>query len=141
MSPATHTTSSPPAGQGAAAQGVAATLVRVAAPGRLHLGFLDPSASLGRRFGSLGLVIDGPQTVLELGWAEPGATTDVCSAAPHLAPDHAAAELTRVRAHLAALRLALGASQRIWPALAVRVASRLFLTPLPLKLFNRGDCP
>jgi pimeloyl-ACP methyl ester carboxylesterase len=28
-------------------------------------------------------------------------------------------------------RLALGASQRLWPSLAVRVASRLFLTPLP----------
>jgi predicted sugar kinase len=108
LSPATHTTSSLPVGPGAAAQGAATALVRVAAPGRLHLGFLDPSASLGRRFGSLGLVIDGPQTVLELGWAEPSATTDVCSAAPHLAPDHAAAELTRVRAHLAALRLALG---------------------------------
>ncbi len=110
MSPATNTTSSLPVGPGAAAQGAATALVCVAAPGRLHLGFLDPSASLGRRFGSLGLVIDGPQTVLELGWAEPGATTDVCSAAPHLAPDHGAAELTRVRAHLAALRLALGAA-------------------------------
>jgi len=32
--------------------------VRVCAPGRLHLGFLDPSGSLGRRFGSVGLVID-----------------------------------------------------------------------------------
>ncbi|MBK6850225.1 MAG: beta-ribofuranosylaminobenzene 5'-phosphate synthase [Burkholderiales bacterium] len=110
LSPVTNTTSSLPVGPGAAAQGAATALVRVAAPGRLHLGFLDPSASLGRRFGSLGLVIDGPQTVLELGWAEPGATTDVCSAAPHLAPDHGAAELTRVRAHLAALRLALGAA-------------------------------
>ncbi len=38
-----------------------------------------------------------------------------------------------------AVRLALGASQRIWPALAVRAACRLFLTPLPLKLFNRSS--
>ena len=30
-------------------------------------------------------------------------------------------------------RVALGASQRLWPALAVRAASRLFATPLPLK--------
>jgi len=29
------------------------------APARLHLGFLDPGGSLGRRFGSLGLVIGG----------------------------------------------------------------------------------
>jgi beta-RFAP synthase len=41
--------------------------VRVHAPARLHLGFLDPAGTLGRRFGSLGLVIDGPATVLELG--------------------------------------------------------------------------
>lgn len=36
------------------------------APGRLHLGFLDPAGSLGRRFGSLGLVIDGFETEIEL---------------------------------------------------------------------------
>lgn len=34
----------------------------VEAPGRLHLGFLDPSATLGRRFASLGLVIEGMGT-------------------------------------------------------------------------------
>ncbi len=34
-------------------------------------------------------------------------------------------------------RLALGASQRLWPALAVRAAARLFLTPLPLKWLHR----
>jgi beta-RFAP synthase len=39
---------------------------RVRAPGRLHLGFLDPSGSLGRRFGSLGLVIEGFETVVEM---------------------------------------------------------------------------
>jgi beta-RFAP synthase len=36
------------------------------APGRLHLGFLDPAGSLGRRFGSLGLVIDGIDTEVEV---------------------------------------------------------------------------
>ena len=34
----------------------------VRAPGRLHLGFLDPSGTLGRRFGSLGLTIEGFET-------------------------------------------------------------------------------
>lgn len=34
----------------------------VEAPARLHLGFLDPSGSLGRRFGSLGLTLDGLAT-------------------------------------------------------------------------------
>lgn len=42
------------------------SMVTLRAPGRLHLGFLDPSASLGRRFGSLGVVIEGFETELEL---------------------------------------------------------------------------
>lgn len=41
-------------------------VVRLRAPGRLHLGFLDPAGTLGRRFGSLGLVIDGLGTELQL---------------------------------------------------------------------------
>ena len=40
--------------------------VTVRAPGRLHLGFLDPAATLGRRFGSIGLVIDGDETEVTL---------------------------------------------------------------------------
>jgi len=36
------------------------------APARLHLGFLDPSASLGRHFASLGLVIDAFGTRIEV---------------------------------------------------------------------------
>lgn len=40
-----------------------------------------------------------------------------------------------------ALRLALTASQRAWPALAVRAAYRLFGTPLPLKWLNRRHGP
>ncbi len=42
----------------------------VEAPARLHLGFLDPDATLGRRFASLGLVIDGLGTRLEVAPAE-----------------------------------------------------------------------
>jgi pimeloyl-ACP methyl ester carboxylesterase len=34
-------------------------------------------------------------------------------------------------------RLALGTSQKLWPALAVRAAQRLFVTPLPPKWLNR----
>jgi beta-ribofuranosylaminobenzene 5'-phosphate synthase len=40
--------------------------VTLRAPGRLHLGFLDPAGSLGRRFGSLGLVVDGCETEVGL---------------------------------------------------------------------------
>ena len=40
--------------------------VTLRAPGRLHLGFLDPAGSLGRRFGSLGLVVNGFETEIEL---------------------------------------------------------------------------
>src|SRR3972149_3970013 len=39
--------------------------VVVTAPARLHLGFIDPDGSLGRRFGSLGVAIDTPRLVLE----------------------------------------------------------------------------
>ncbi len=46
------------------------TTVTVSAPGRLHLGFLDPAGSLGRRFGSLGVVIDGFETTLALSPAD-----------------------------------------------------------------------
>lgn len=50
------------------------TAVRVTAPARLHLGFLDLNGEIGRRYGSIGLAIDGPATVLEVRRvaAEPG---------------------------------------------------------------------
>jgi beta-RFAP synthase len=44
--------------------------VRVEAPARLHLGFIDVSGSLGRRFGSLGLTLEEFATVLSLRRAE-----------------------------------------------------------------------
>jgi beta-RFAP synthase len=73
--------------------------VRVRAPGRLHLGFLDPSASLGRRFGSLGLVIDGFETVVEMHFsAQPGFSASGAAAQ---------AELGRAREHLAVLQGAM----------------------------------
>ncbi|MFQ5658360.1 MAG: beta-ribofuranosylaminobenzene 5'-phosphate synthase family protein [Candidatus Methylomirabilales bacterium] len=37
----------------------------VTTPARLHLGFIDPEGSLGRRFGSIGVGIDAPRVVLE----------------------------------------------------------------------------
>lgn len=40
--------------------------IRVTAPARLHLGFLDLNGSLGRRFGSIGLAVDQPLTELTL---------------------------------------------------------------------------
>ncbi len=40
--------------------------VRVAASARLHLGFLDLHGGLGRKFGGLGLAVDGPKTRLTL---------------------------------------------------------------------------
>ena len=40
--------------------------VRVEAPARLHLGFLDLNGDLGRRFGSLGLTIAGIATEIEV---------------------------------------------------------------------------
>ncbi|MET0408701.1 MAG: beta-ribofuranosylaminobenzene 5'-phosphate synthase family protein [Hyphomicrobium sp.] len=40
--------------------------LRVTAPARLHLGFLDLNGGLGRRFGSIGLAIDRPTTELAI---------------------------------------------------------------------------
>lgn len=40
--------------------------VEVSAPARLHLGFLDLHGGLGRRFGSIGLTIEGVRTRLRL---------------------------------------------------------------------------
>ncbi|CAA2139439.1 beta-ribofuranosylaminobenzene 5'-phosphate synthase family protein [Hyphomicrobium sp. ghe19] len=40
--------------------------IRVTAPARLHLGFLDLNGGLGRRYGSIGLSIDRPSTQLTL---------------------------------------------------------------------------
>jgi beta-RFAP synthase len=74
-----------------------AQAVRVHAPGRLHLGFFDPGATLGRRFGSLGLVIDDCETVVELAHGREDAYT---------AHPQAIAEITRARAHVEALRRA-----------------------------------
>jgi predicted sugar kinase len=73
--------------------------VCVHAPARLHLGFLDPGASLGRPFGSLGLVIAGPELVLDLGRGH----ADSFEAGPG-----GGALLERARAHVEALRRATG---------------------------------
>jgi beta-ribofuranosylaminobenzene 5'-phosphate synthase len=78
-------------------------VVSVDAPARLHLGFLDPSGSLGRRFGSIGLVIDGPSTQIEIAAADADA---VIAAAPA-----AQAELARVAACLQHLREHTGRRQ------------------------------
>jgi beta-RFAP synthase len=40
--------------------------IRVRAPARLHLGFLDLNGNIGRRFGSIGLAVDRPETELTL---------------------------------------------------------------------------
>ncbi len=76
------------------------SVIGVRAPGRLHLGFLDPSGSLGRRFGSLGLVIDGFETALSL---QVAAHDRVVAR-----PDRDPAEAGRAAAHLQALKRATG---------------------------------
>lgn len=55
--------------------GARATAVAVAASARLHLGFLDLDGSLGRRFGSLGIAIDGFDTRLTVARANAPAAT------------------------------------------------------------------
>jgi beta-ribofuranosylaminobenzene 5'-phosphate synthase len=71
-------------------------LLTLRAPGRLHLGFLDPAGTLGRRFGSLGLVIDGLATEVALSSA---AVDEVVTVEPA-----AQAELERATRFLQLLR-------------------------------------
>ena len=73
------------------------------APGRLHLGFLDPSGSLGRRFGSIGLVVDGFETEVELSAA----------LADRITADtpEADAQIERASAHVQTLRARSGRAQ------------------------------
>ena len=77
--------------------------VLLRAPGRLHLGFLDPSGTLGRRFGSIGLVIDGFETALDLC----AAPADRLSSSEAVDP----ADVQRAAAHLAAMREHTGLRQ------------------------------
>jgi pimeloyl-ACP methyl ester carboxylesterase len=49
----------------------------------------------------------------------------------------ATSDFYRASPGLRAFRFALAASERLWPALAVRLAQRLFLTPLPPKWVHR----
>jgi len=60
--------------------------VTVAVGARLHLGFLDLNGGLGRRFGSLGLALDSPQTQVEVSRATKDAIEgpDAGRAARHL---------------------------------------------------------
>lgn len=74
--------------------------VTLRAPARLHLGFLDPSASLGRRFGSIGVVIDGFETEVELSTA---VSDRVTAATPE-----GDAQMERASAYLRALRARSG---------------------------------
>jgi beta-ribofuranosylaminobenzene 5'-phosphate synthase len=64
--------------------------VVVSAAARLHLGFLDLNGDLGRRFGSIGLSLDGPRLRLRLRRARVGSANG---------PDS-----TRAHKHLLALR-------------------------------------
>lgn len=68
--------------------------VTIRVPARLHLGFLDPSGEGGRRFGSIGLPLSEPETVVTLSrWGETMVE----------GPDH-----ERAARHLAALCRQLG---------------------------------
>ncbi len=75
------------------------------APGRLHLGFLDPSGTLGRPFGSVGLVIEGFETAVELTAAH----------VDHITADtaEASAQIERAASCLQALRRRTGRDEAL----------------------------
>ena len=96
----------------------AAATVNVRAPGRLHLGFLDPSGSLGRRFGSLGLVVDGLRN---------GDRTRPCRDTMRSARRHAVAppNCAARRAHLQTPAPAHRAARRRCPCACARHCRRM----------------
>lgn len=49
--------------------------LRITAPARLHLGFLDLNGKIGRRYGSIGIAIDRPSTELQITRARENAVT------------------------------------------------------------------
>lgn len=73
-------------------------VVTLRAPGRLHLGFLDPAGTLGRRFGSIGLVIDGVATEVRLS-AAPSDQVVAGTAAAQVELDRASRYLQLLREH------------------------------------------
>jgi beta-ribofuranosylaminobenzene 5'-phosphate synthase len=78
--------------------GAAPNAVRVRACGRLHMGFIDPSGSLGRRFGSLGLVLQDPAVVVTVC---PARRDELMAYGDH-------EDLPRMARHLQRLRQATG---------------------------------
>lgn len=102
--------------------------IRVTAPARLHLGFLDLEGGLGRRFGSLGLAIEGLATEVELagsetdrigGGAEGGRVADIL-ARLRRAADFPPANVTIGRAIPA--HVGLGSGTQLGLALGVGLA-------------------
>jgi len=111
--------------------------VRVRAPARLHLGFLDLNGGLGRRFGSIGLALEEPNLDLVIRHAADLATTGpeperarraVAAAAAHLGtPDRVAVDLRSIIPPHAGF----GSGTQLSIALAAGLA-RLFGVPLDL---------
>ncbi|MEJ1160824.1 beta-ribofuranosylaminobenzene 5'-phosphate synthase family protein [Prosthecomicrobium sp. N25] len=75
-----------------------AEAVRVTAPARLHIGFLDLNGDLGRRFGSIGLAVDRPAATVRIRRAE--------------VPSVSGAEVMRAHRYLKAACDALGLPMR-----------------------------
>jgi beta-ribofuranosylaminobenzene 5'-phosphate synthase len=74
--------------------------IEIESPARLHMGFIDPSGSGSRRFGSLGLALDGLSTRVRLSRA--GTVAEAYS----VAADQARPELLRAARYLETLRCA-----------------------------------
>lgn len=85
----------------------------VEAPARLHLGFLDPSATLGRRFASLGLVIEGMSARVAIAAAPGNAENEISEANQMVLADHDARcdSRERLARYLALLQNASGLRQ------------------------------
>jgi len=75
--------------------------IEIESPARLHLGFIDPSGDGKRRFGSLGLAIDGLSTRLRLSRSAGGAAYVATSERARPEIERACRQLERLRELLA----------------------------------------
>jgi beta-ribofuranosylaminobenzene 5'-phosphate synthase len=135
-------------GQGTHSMTTGLRSVTVRAPARLHLGFLDLSGSMGRRFGSVGLTLDRLGVALT---AERAPSFSVCGPqaqraehfARRLLQRHRLPETCRIAIH-AAIPEHVGLGSGTQLAIAVGVAvSHLFGLDLPVRdiaaLYDRGQ--
>jgi beta-ribofuranosylaminobenzene 5'-phosphate synthase len=117
--------------------------VRVTAPARLHLGFLDLNGDLGRRFGSIGMAVDRPSTKLTVRSADANSAHGPESARVlRLMEKFSPGPANRYRAHVETAipaHAGLGSGTQLALAVGAAIARLQDETPAAGKLADIGE--